>query len=144
MLGNGLCALLSDRFGRRILMIWGNFITFIAFVLCSFAQNFVEMVILRLILGLVFGLTLPISMVIVAEIMPFKVRGRFVVMLQLMFSIGMLYMIGSFNLFLDDYKHGNWRALILYNAIPPILCCIGSFFILRESPRYFFNKAKFS
>lgn len=60
-----------------------------------------------------------------------------------MFIVGMLYMIASFNIFLDDYEHGNWRSLIIYNSIPPALCFIGSYFILKESPRYYFNKARF-
>ena len=73
--------MLSDRFGRRILLLWGSFITFVAFLLCSFADNFAEMVILRFILGVVVGVTLPISLIIVAEIIPYKVRGKFVVLL---------------------------------------------------------------
>lgn len=81
MIGNAICALLSDRFGRRVLLLWGSFISFVAFLLCSFAENFVEMVVLRFILGAVLGLTLPISLIIVAEIIPYKVRGRFVVLL---------------------------------------------------------------
>jgi hypothetical protein len=60
-----------------------------------------------------------------------------------MFILGMLYMIASFSIFLDDYDHGNWRQLVIYNSIPPALCFIGSFFILKESPRYYFNKARF-
>jgi putative MFS transporter len=103
VLGNAICGLLSDRFGRRILLLWGTFVTFVAFILCSFAQNFVEMLIFRVILGAVFGVTMPISMIIMAEIIPFRQRGKFVVLLQLMFILGMLYMIASFYIFLDDY-----------------------------------------
>lgn len=71
VMGNAICALVSDRVGRRILLLWGSFITFIAFLLSSFVENFAELIILRLILGLVLGLTFPISIIIVAEIFPY-------------------------------------------------------------------------
>jgi MFS family permease len=81
VIGNAICAFLSDRLGRRILLLWGTFITFLALLLYSFAQNYAELLCFRLLLGIVLGVTLPISLITVAEIIPCNVRGRFVVLL---------------------------------------------------------------
>lgn len=101
------------------------------------------MLICRFCLGVLFGLTMPISMVVVSEIVPLQYRGKFVVLLQLIYALGVLYMIGCCGIFLIDYTHGDWRTLLLVNSIPPLLCFLGSIYYLHESPRYYVDTANF-
>lgn len=57
-----------------------------------------------------------------------------------MFLFGIYYLFFSMYLFLDSLTSGNWRAIFAMQSIPCILCVIGLFTILDESPR--FNLAK--
>ena len=86
---------------------------------------------------------MPISQVMICEIVPVKYRGRFIVLLQLIYICGILYLTGCCFYFLDSYSSGDWRNLLRVNAIPSILCLLGSFFFLRESPRLFIAQGKF-
>ena len=79
----------------------------------------------------------------ITEIVPKSKRGMFIVLLQFIYILGILYLIGSCFIFLQDYDHGNWRMLLLVNAIPAFLCFIGSIFILKESPRYYLVIGKY-
>lgn len=43
-------------------------------------------------------------------------------------------------IFLDNYKEGHWRILLIVNSLPLLLCFLSSWLYLRESPRYYFTK----
>lgn len=75
LVGAPLFGHLSDRHGRRILMI----ADLCAFVVVAIAQIFVtnawELIVLRFVLGLAIGADYPIATAIIAEFMPAKIRG---------------------------------------------------------------------
>lgn len=59
-----------------------------------------------------------------------------IVLLQVMFVLGRIWMIGLAMMFLDNISTGNWRAMAIVNSIPCFLCMIGSYFYLEESGRF--------
>jgi SP family sugar porter-like MFS transporter len=88
--GAVLSGWLSDRFGRKKLLI----ISAGLFLLASFgtgsAGNYTEFVIFRIIGGIGIGLASNLSPMYIAEITPANVRGRFVSINQLTIVIGIL------------------------------------------------------
>ena len=66
---------LTDRHGRRILMI-ADLSTFVVVAIAQiFATNVWELIAMRFVLGLAIGADYPIATAIIAEFMPAKIRG---------------------------------------------------------------------
>ena len=66
---------LTDRHGRRILMI-ADLCTFVVVAIAQiFATNVWELIAMRFVLGLAIGADYPIATAIIAEFMPAKIRG---------------------------------------------------------------------
>jgi putative MFS transporter len=75
LVGAPLFGHLTDRHGRRILMI-ADLCTFVVAAIAQiFATNVWELIVLRFVLGLAIGADYPIATAIIAEFMPAKVRG---------------------------------------------------------------------
>jgi putative MFS transporter len=75
LVGAPLFGHLTDRHGRRILMI-ADLCTFVVVAVAQiFATNTAELIALRFVLGLAIGADYPIATAIVAEFMPAKRRG---------------------------------------------------------------------
>ena len=78
-----------------------------------------------------------------SEIAPVKVRGRFLVMLQFIYILGILHLIIQCQIFLESLDKGDWRTLIRFNILIPLLCLILSKLFLIESPRLSISKGNF-
>lgn len=65
-----------------------------------------------------------------------KMRGRFIVALQMNFILGRMWTVMLAGFFLVSLSEGNWRAIALCNCIPCFLCFLGTYSLLKESPRY--------
>lgn len=137
MCGNIICSLLADVVGRRTMLLLSQSCTVLTILLNSYAANFTEILIALYAYGLLFGVAMPISQVMVSEIVPVKYRGRYIVLLQLIYIFGILYLTGCCFIFLDSFSSGDWRNLLRVNSIPALLCLVGSLFFLRESPRLY-------
>jgi putative MFS transporter len=75
LVGAPLFGHLTDRHGRRILMI-GDLCAFVVVAVAQiFVTNAAELIVLRFVLGLAIGADYPIATAIVAEFMPAKRRG---------------------------------------------------------------------
>lgn len=75
LVGAPLFGHLTDRHGRRILMI-ADLCTFVVVAIAQiFATNVWELIAMRFVLGLAIGADYPIATAIVAEFVPAKVRG---------------------------------------------------------------------
>ena len=95
------------------------------------------LVITRVIYGLVNGLTLPISYVVISEIIPKANRGKGNVFPVFSELVGRLYILFIGYFYIEpNMIHGNWRALALYNIIPATVALTGTVAVLIESPRY--------
>lgn len=87
---------------------------------------------------------MPISQVMVSEIFPVRVRGIFIVLLQFIYIIGILYLIIMCYAFLDSFDQGNWRGLLLANIVPALVCLFGAILLLEESPRMLIYNGNFN
>ena len=139
LLGAPLFGHITDRFGRRILMIADLGV----FVVASVAQIFVtqvwELIALRFILGVAIGADYPIAGALIAEHTPARVRGAAVSSMQVAWFLGaaVAYVAGYALLRTGS---GSWQWIL---ASPAIFAAFG--LLLRasapESPLWLSSRA---
>ncbi|RPJ49763.1 MAG: MFS transporter [Chloroflexi bacterium] len=123
---------LSDRVGRKIGFVSTIAIDSIFGLLSAFAPSFAWLVVLRTLTGFGVGGTLPVDYSIFAEYLPTEKRGRYLVLLESFWALGVIAAAGLAWLIVPRF---GWRWLLAISAVPGIII----FFIRRhvpESPRY--------
>jgi putative MFS transporter len=123
---------LSDLFGRKIGFISTIAIDSLFGLLSAFAPSFAWLVLLRTLTGFGVGGTLPVDYSIFAEYLPKEKRGRYLVLLESFWALGVIAAAGLAWLIVPLV---GWRWLLAVSALPGIII----FFIRRdipESPRY--------
>ena len=147
--GAVLSGIISDKSGRKRLLILSGLLFMVSAVGTAFAQNFVFFNVFRVIGGIGIGLASNLSPMYIAEISPARMRGRFVSINQLTIVIGILaaqiinwliaqpvpegagteYILSSWN---GQY---GWRWMFGVETIPAFLFFLLMFFV-PESPRW--------
>jgi len=127
---------LTDRFGRkRVLIIVALFFA-LSCALTAIASSSVLFISARLFGGLAVGAASVLSPMYVAEVAPAKIRGMLVAVYQLAIVLGILCSY-TINYWLHDVDD-NWRWMFATGVIPSVLFFIGLFFI-PESPRWLYT-----
>lgn len=134
---------LSDRFGRKRLLVLASILFLIGSGLSMFAQGFVSMVIARIILGFAVGSASALTPAYLAELADAPHRGSLGTMFQLMITLGILLAYVSNLGFLHNNLLGlrDWRWMLGSALIPALMLFVGSI-ILPESPRYLVEKGR--
>jgi MFS family permease len=136
--GTAVAGALSDRFGRKKVLI-ATAVMFTASALMSaLATNFSVFVASRIIGGLAVGGAILIAPVYIAEIAPPALRGSMVSLNQLMIVLGISASFFS-NYFLLDVGHNNWRWMLGMDAVPAGLYFL-LLFLVPESPRWLYGR----
>jgi sugar porter (SP) family MFS transporter len=138
--GTAIAGLLSDRFGRKKVLIATAVVFTGSALLSALTRSFGVFVASRVLGGLAVGGAILIAPVYIAEISPARLRGSLVSLNQLMIVTGIS---GSFfsNYFLLDSGENNWRWMLGVEALPAALY----FFLLfgvPESPRWLLGKGQ--
>jgi SP family arabinose:H+ symporter-like MFS transporter len=134
MFGAGLAGPISDRIGRRRLMLVSAVLFLVSAVGCALPRTITEFVIFRFVGGLGIGSAAVLSPLYIAEIAPARVRGALVSVNQLAIVTGILlaYFV---NWVFAGTGPANWRWMYGMGAVPSII-----FFLLLlgvpESPRW--------
>src|ERR1700721_159668 len=125
---------LSDRFGRKPMLI-AEMIIFAGFLvaLCC-ASSYVQVVIFLFGLGLALGCDYPTAHMIISENIPSASRGRLVLGAFAFQAIGAMsgIIVGALVLVLDP-DIGAWRWMYATALIPAILITVGRFFITESA-----------
>jgi MFS family permease len=101
-LGAGSAGFLSDRFGRKKMLILAALAFFISALGTALPRTLVEFIIFRFIGGIGIGAASITSPMYIAEITPFRIRGRMVSLNQFALVSGML-IVYFVNYFIADY-----------------------------------------
>ena len=134
MFGAGLAGPISDRIGRRRLMLVSAILFLVSAVGCALPRTITAFVVFRFVGGLGIGSAAVLSPLYIAEIAPARVRGALVSVNQLAIVTGILlaYFV---NWVFAGAGPANWRWMFGMGAIPSVL-----FFLLLlrvpESPRW--------
>jgi sugar porter (SP) family MFS transporter len=133
MIGSPISGRLTDRFGRRKLMLITAGLFIAGTMIAALAVNVYGIIAGRLLIGFAIGMGSYTAPLYIAEIAPFELRGGLVTLNQLAITIGILcsYLINYAFTNID----GSWRWMFGIGFIPALLLCLGMFF-LPESPRW--------
>lgn len=138
---------ISDKIGRKKILIYAAFLFFISAIYSALAPNYTNLIIARMIGGLGVGAALIVPPMYIAEIAPPKMRGRLVSFNQLNIVIGLSVAFFTNYLILQlgnsetsfaaslNINENNWRYMLSLEAIPAILYFCFLFFV-PESPRW--------
>ena len=149
--GVAMAGVLSDKYGRKKVLILSALFFGVSAVGCTFAIGFNDLVLYRFIGGLGIGVASMVSPLYISELSPAHKRGRLVALYQFAITIGILcsYFSNAYLLKLSQSETfaqstGNvyqimvsevWRIMLGTSAIPAILFLL-LLQIVPESPRW--------
>jgi SP family xylose:H+ symportor-like MFS transporter len=138
--GCAVAGYLSDRFGRKKIMILSAILFTITGAGCAFSESTTGLVIYRIIGGIGVGIASMLSPIYIAEIAPAHMRGRLVSYNQFAIVSGMLvvYFVNYFIAARGNETwnlQAGWRWMFGSESIPALLFLVFLFFI-PESPRW--------
>ncbi|MSS45198.1 sugar porter family MFS transporter [Cutibacterium sp. WCA-380-WT-3A] len=124
---------MSDRFGRRPVLLSASAIFIVGAILAAVSVSVPMIVAARIIIGFGVGVASSIVPVFISELAPAHLRGRLVALNQLMIVSGIMLA------YLSNYAlHGvsdDWRWMVGLAVVPSVLFGIG-ILSLDESPRW--------
>lgn len=133
---------LSDRFGRRVILLIDIAMLTLTSILCAFAWSPISLVIFRFLQGVAVGAEYPISASLIGELMPRKNRGKWMTGAFSFQALGMALaaMTATLILFFVP-KEDAWRLMMLSCAIPSCIVAVMRRRI-KESPRWLARKGR--
>ncbi|MFZ2642491.1 MAG: sugar porter family MFS transporter, partial [Verrucomicrobiia bacterium] len=140
---------LSDKFGRKKLLVISAFLFAVSSVLTGWAATFSWFVMWRILGGVAIGMASNLSPMYIAEVAPAHVRGRLVAINQLTIVIGILVAQVANWLIAEKVADGataemirqswngqyGWRWMFTAVAAPSLLFFVSALFV-PESPRW--------
>ncbi|MEA3437769.1 MAG: sugar porter family MFS transporter [Thermodesulfobacteriota bacterium] len=159
IVGALIAGAMSDRYGRKPVLIVAAFLFFISALGSTLPPSFTFLIVARLIGGVGVGMASVLAPLYISEFSPPKIRGRLVALYQLSIVIGILLAYFS-NSFLLGFSQGNpdsfertgvfykvlvsevWRGMFAAEMIPAGIFLI-LLMIIPESPRWLIKNGKF-
>jgi putative MFS transporter len=140
VIGGVLSGWLADRHGR-VRVMTGNvvFFSLMSFA-CIFAPSYAALFTLRFLQGIGLGGEVPIANTYVSEFATSRGRGRFVLIQQLMFPIGLttVALVGAFVV-----PRFGWPWMFAIGGLP-VLLALPMLRVLPESPRWLASRGRFA
>lgn len=134
MIGAALAGRLSDRHGRKKMLILSAVAFGITSIGTGLSNTLVSFFVYRLIGGLGVGAAAMLSPMYIAEVTPANIRGRYVAINQFTIVIGILisYLV---NYLLLPVGENAWRWMLIAEFVPSLLF-FASMFLVPETPRW--------
>ena len=139
-LGAGLAGSLSDRHGRKKVLLLAALIFALSSVATALPNSLGQFVAARIVAGVAIGIASMVAPLYIAEVSPAALRGRLVSMNQLAIVLGILisYLTGWALSGLGDQS---WRWMFAVAAVPSVLFLAALFFV-PESPRWLVKEGR--
>lgn len=132
---------LSDRIGRKRMIIVNAVIFTIGAAGSAAAHSLSFLVTMRIIIGIAIGITSYVAPMYIAEIAPARKRGGLVTLNQLMITVGILVSYITDYLLSNDSSPGCWRWMFVVGIVPALILLLGMFF-LPETPRWLMSRGR--
>jgi major inositol transporter-like SP family MFS transporter len=144
-LGAFLGGRISDRRGRRTMILWLAVLFAIGTLICTFAPGVAVMVIGRVVLGLAVGGASVTVIAYLSEVSPAERRGRLVTQNELMIVSGQLlaFVCNAVLGGLWGESGGVWRWMLVIATLPAVALWFGML-VMPESPRWLASKGRYS
>ncbi len=149
LVGSLVSGALSDKFGRKKLLLVSAFLFAVSSILTGWAGSFNTFVAWRILGGVAIGMASNLSPMYIAEVAPAHMRGRLVAINQLTIVFGILGAQIANLLIADKVADGataemicqswngqyGWRWMFTAVTVPSVLFFIGAL-LVPESPRW--------
>ncbi|HEY2038016.1 MAG TPA: sugar porter family MFS transporter [Steroidobacteraceae bacterium] len=140
MAGNLCTGVLSDRYGRRSVLLLTAVLFFGSSLLAATAHSYPMFIVARILGGLAVGAAILAAPMYIAEIAPADRRGLLVATNQLMIVIGISASFFSNDLILTTVA-GSWRWMLGVEAIPALIF-LALLVTVPESPRWLLARGR--
>jgi MFS transporter, SP family, arabinose:H+ symporter len=149
ILGVACAGILSDRHGRKRVLLLSALLFFVSSIGCAAAGNFAVLVIFRVLAGTGIGVASMLSPMYISELSPPRYRGRLIALYQFAITVGLLGAFYSNVLVLEISKNAGvwgglfgwtagdqaWRGMLGACALPALLYGL-MLLPIPESPRW--------
>jgi putative MFS transporter len=131
---------LAEKFGRLRILLFTILLFVSMDVACLFAWGAISMMVFRFLQGIGTGGEVPVASAYINELITSKNRGRFFLLYEVMFLLGLVGagLIGS--ALVPVY---GWRAMFVVGLIPAAVLIPLRFF-MKESPRWLASKGRYA
>jgi len=140
VIGAMLAGTLSDRFGRRKLLIGAAACFAVSAIGAAVPTTLRQFIVARFVGGIAIGIASMLSPLYIAEISPARIRGKLVTTNQLMIVVGILasYCV---NYLLSTWGASSWRWMF-GSAVLPSLLFLLALMLVPESPRWLVEQGR--
>ena len=132
LLGALLFGWIAERYGRMNAMVGSIALFAVMSLACALAWDYRSLLVLRTIQGIGLGGEVPIAAVFISELAKAQGRGRFVLLYELVFPVGL---VAASLLGLWVVPHLGWQYMFVIGALPALLALVLRS-LLPESPRW--------
>ncbi|WP_312884154.1 sugar porter family MFS transporter [Clostridium psychrophilum] len=133
VLGAAIIGPMSDKYGRRKLILLSSIIFFAGALGSAFSPGFWALILSRIVLGMAVGASSALIPTYLAELSPADKRGSMSSLFQLMVMSGILLA------YITNYSfsglYSGWRWMLGFAAIPAAILFLGGL-VIPESPRF--------
>ena len=138
MAGAGSAGPLSDRLGRRRIILIAALIFSVGAIGAALAPNVGVLVLFRIVLGLAVGAAALIVPLYLSEVAPTEIRGAVSSLNQLMIVIGILvaYIVNALLAASEA-----WRTMLGLAVVPSLILLVGMYF-MPETPRWLVSRGR--
>jgi putative MFS transporter len=138
LLGALLFGWIAERYGRMTAMVWSIALFAVMSLVCALAWDYNSLLVLRTIQGIGLGGEVPVAAVFISELAKAQGRGRFVLLYELVFPIGL---VAASLAGLWVVPHLGWQYMFVIGAIPAVLALLLRR-LLPESPRWLASRGR--
>lgn len=141
LIGAALFGRLADRYGRRRVLLITVACDAVFGLLSVFAPSFAALLALRFLTGVAVGGTLPVDYAMMAEFLPPKNRGRWLVMLEGFWAVGTIAVaLAAWAASIAGIADA-WRWIFAATALPALIGIWLRFWV-PESPLYLLKEGR--
>ncbi|KRX08520.1 Major facilitator superfamily domain, general substrate transporter [Pseudocohnilembus persalinus] len=126
-LGFATSSILADNLGRKNTLLLNTIVMFLTNIA-------------TLIYGFLVGNIIPVTSLIIGEMIPSQHRGRGMIFVGIFLVLGKIYCLVMASFFMDSIQTGKWRQLTLISAFPVVILFFVVYFFCDESPRLLIMK----
>ncbi|MGH7075609.1 MAG: MFS transporter [Stellaceae bacterium] len=130
---------IAERFGRKPAIVWSILTFAVMSFACAGAWSYGSLVAFRILQGFGLGGEVPVAIAYISELSKAKGRGRFVLLYELIFPIGLL---AAALLGLWIVPNFGWRWMFIIGGVP----AVAAFFmtVIPESPRWLAARGRYA
>ncbi|UYK77478.1 MFS transporter [Xanthomonas sacchari] len=140
LLGSVFFGWLAERIGRLHVLLFTILLFVSMDVACLFAGSAAAMIAFRFVQGIGTGGEVPVASAYINELIGSKKRGRFFLLYEVMFLLGLVAAGGIRYFLVPAY---GWKAMFMVGLIPAAIMIPLRFFMF-ESPRWLASKGRYA